>query len=146
MKPQYTGTVLLAMLTALIAEDGPLETGKLGLIENEEDILPTTPFGDIQQAQYEGYALSAAIAYGTPHLADDGSAQVQVIPKEFKPTGDATESVCHHVGLFATDGLSLIASARLDPPLTFANDQDVEMVGFTHRLEQPVESGENVIP
>lgn len=146
MQNVVTGTQLLAELSALIAAGADYENPKLVLIKNEEDIPPTAALGDLDLADYTGYATSTAVTWGTPHLDDDGNAVVLCNPKEFKPTADGPACTVHHVGLVDNAGTLLLRTARLSEPITFTTTQDVYMIGFPLTISQPSESPEGIYP
>lgn len=142
----YANSGLPGMLSVSIDEDGPYDGAKIALFENEEPITPQTVFADLAEATYDGYAQSSAVTWGTVHLDLEQRAQVLCMPKEFLPTGNSTVSVVHHVGLVDAAGTTLLASYKLDEPLTFASPQDVYLVGFPLVLTQPDGGIPDIVP
>lgn len=144
--PVYSRGSLLALLTAAIAATELFDGAKIHLVENTDPITPDTPVGDLVEATYEGYAASSAVVFLTPHTDINGVAVVQVTPKEFKPTGDATVSTVTQVVLMNGAGSAIHASYMLDDPIIFGDEDDVHLIGFPLMLVQPAVDLENIVP
>lgn len=146
MKIQYTGTQLLANLSAMIAADAAFEEPKCILIIAPDGVPPTAALEDVEVPSFTGYATSAAVTWGTPHLDNDGNAVVFTHSVEFKATADVDPATATHMGLVSNDGATLLAVCELNTPFTFATAQDVLTVAFPLMVSQPTESDEDVNP
>lgn len=144
--PTYGKSTFAAMMTALIASMAPLAGGKLHLYEDVTPITPTTDPATLTEATYGGYAASAAVTFKTVHIDPDGSVTVQITPVEFAPTDATATSVVTQVGYLNAAGDTILASYVLDDPITFGDTNDVHLIGFPLRLEQPTGQAENIVP
>jgi len=137
---------LKAVVDVVTDVGGELAGALLALFVEPAPIEPTMVLADLTEATFTGYARSAAVVYGAEHINENGDAVKQVIPKEFKATGDAIQNTVTHVGLIDTTGLILLASYELPEPLAFTSIESVHMIGFPVTLSQPSDNLEEVIP
>lgn len=127
MNPVVIGNLeWLAILTELVAATNPWNGALISLFKN--DIVPDAAslLADLTEADFSGYAASAAVTWGTPHFLPDGTAVVAGDAKTFVTASPAP--VLNTVfGWYATDGAgtTLLFARRLDTPivLTGPNQQ-----------------------
>lgn len=142
----FAYSVLAALLTAAVANAATFDDALIALFEDEDPILPGDLLADLTLATYEGYANSTAVVWGTVHIDTAGRSAVHCAPKEFKPTGDATQSTVRQVGLLNAAGTAVLASYILDEPITFTDANSVHLIGFPLVLTQPDGEEPNIIP
>jgi len=74
-------------VTATLTEDGWLVGAKIGLFIDDPQLSEDTVFGDLTPPAFTGYAVSAAVVYGTPFSDDDNVYAVGTDMKQFTCTG-----------------------------------------------------------
>lgn len=103
-----------SILDALIAEDGPLDGAKLGLYKAPFTPTKFTVLADLTVADFTGYALSAAITWGTPLNDPDGTAYVPGGQIEFIASGSAIANTIYGAYIVDAAGTGLIAVLPFD--------------------------------
>lgn len=101
----------LALLAALVAEDGLLDGAVCAL--GQADIVPTpaTPLASYTIATYTGYGTEA-ITWLAPSVSDDGTPEVVGTVGEFRPTGTTVGNQIYTLQITNTGGTVLLAAAR----------------------------------
>jgi hypothetical protein len=91
------------ILTELIAAGNLWDGAKVHLFKNNVTPSPGMLIGDLTEADFDGYAASSAIVWGTPGFLPDGTAAVVGTQKTF--TVGASPVVLNTVyGYYVTDG------------------------------------------
>jgi len=101
---------------------GVLNLAKCGLIKADFTALDTLALADISQADFDGYALSAAITWAAAAYSLDASAPMKVGDlKAFTCTGDVTPNTIF--GMFIVDnaGAVLLATEKFAAPIGVVN-------------------------
>lgn len=93
----------LALLEELIDTGNLLDGAKVGLYQNNIVLGPGTVLADLTVADFTGYALSAAVVWGTPFVDAANKCIVTADEKEFLATSPFTTSNTVY-GYYIVDG------------------------------------------
>jgi len=104
------------ILTALIAEDGPLDGAKARLFKSDTPVTPTTPLGAYTTADYTGYA-DKTITWSALTINDLGGLEIQGVVTEFRPTADTVGNVIYGLVVLTSGGALRLAGRFDNPPL-----------------------------
>lgn len=133
--------ILTAMLAAGVWGPGDME---VHLFKN--DVTPTveTVVGDLDEADFDGYAAITTLDMNTPTLANDGSYEtVAKTTSIFTCTGDTTPNTVY--GYYMKDKAGVYMGAeRFDEPQTMAKEDD--SISFTISLEAALAGAAVVSP
>lgn len=93
---------LQAMLAWLGSVTTALGSGSIGLIAAPFTGTPSTTFGSITEANYDGYARQSVGSSTVTFIGSDGNEYVEFNTLRFQPTGSTTPNTIY--GLFWTPG------------------------------------------
>src|SRR5262245_2379941 len=106
-----TQAALIDALTDWIA--GGLDGAEVHLFQNSILFDPTTTLiGDLDEANYGGYAAIAAV-FGVPSVSDDGNVESILTAQVWRPTNSTTPNTIYGWYLTA-DGGALLAGGTFD--------------------------------
>lgn len=94
--------VALETLTTLIDTGGQFDGAKVGLFQEPITPTPDTVLADLTPCDFDGYALSSALTWGTPFYGAEETAQVPAGLKQFIATGSTTPN--NVWGWYVVDG------------------------------------------
>lgn len=129
---------LLTQDVAAAPDPTVLVGAKMGVFINEPELTLDTVLADLTQPAFTGYALSAAITWGTPGFEEAGPRAVVLGDlKTFRATAAPDPGVTVR-GWFVVDaaGTGLLAAAMLDVPVPILADED--LVAVYARIPMPV--------
>lgn len=108
----------LALLAALTETDGALFGAKIGLFKANVTLQPSTVLADLSEADFTGYARSAAITWGTPGVSSDKTPMVAGDAKVFT-AGNPITVPNQIYGYFVCDaaGTGLLYAEKFANPL-----------------------------
>lgn len=109
-----------AVLEALIAEDGLLDGVVIKLFQNNVTPGPDATPATFTVADFEGYANSSEVTWGTVFHADSSEVQVWGDVKEFVATGDDPSNNIYGWYMTNAGGTVLKAWERFDEPVPVA--------------------------
>lgn len=114
-------------LTALVAAGPPagrLNGAKVHLYQNNIAVRPDTILTDFTEADFDGYAASAAVTWGTVATDSSGNAVVYGDAKTFLCTGSVTPNTVF--GYYVTNGAgsTLEYAEAFATPVGFGNAGD----------------------
>lgn len=112
--PQTTAS---AILTALKGAGGTYNGAKLHLFKNNITPDVQTALADLEECDFDGYAASAAVTWGSVIHAGADSVQIASDAKEFVATGGTTPNNIY--GWYVTDGAGTgyLGAERFDEPI-----------------------------
>lgn len=122
--PVSTRAMRLAMLDGLIAVGAILAAAQLQLIQNAFTPGPDLVPGDLTEADFDGYAAEAALAYDSAYVASDGTYRIAPPSVNFQSTGNTTPNVLYGWAVLNTGGTVVEYSGLFDDPISIANADD----------------------
>jgi hypothetical protein len=111
-----TNVSLEAMLAAITGTGGEFNGCKLGLNTNAIEPVPTNVLADFVEANYTGYAHSAAVVFGAPALNAAGQIESLGTLTTFQPTDAVTPNMIQGVIMVDGTGAVLRGAQSLDNP------------------------------
>lgn len=146
MQVTFTRTQMKALLATAIAVDGDFNGVKMILATNDLPLTGTDDLSAVELPDFPGYATSAALTWGTPHIDANGNAVVLSHAVEFAPDDVTTGVEVTQICLVNAAGDTLLASAMLDEPIVFLDTESVFTISFPLTFSQPGTVGDFVIP
>lgn len=109
-------SILRTLLGLITGVDGTFEEVVIRLFKNNFTPNPDQVLGDLEEADFTGYAASSAVTWGTVFTNSDGFAEVIGSTKQFTATGSAVTNVVY--GYYATNaaGDTLYWAERFSTP------------------------------
>lgn len=136
---EYIGSPwLMSILTELTGVGGVLDTAKIHLFKN--DILPGpgTLVSQLDEADYTGYAASAAINWGAPFINANGQGEVVGPGHQFQPTGTAVANTIYGYWIMPTVASTApIKIVRFAEPVNLTGPADALIVEPNFTVRQP---------
>jgi hypothetical protein len=125
----YDEVNLADLQTALADSD-------MHLFQNDVDPGPLTAIGDLDEADYTGYAAVNIVTWGAPFLDAEGLLAILSTVCIFRPTGTAITNVIYGWYLTETGGDLVSAGRFANAPLSMASALNViEVIGrMRHQL------------
>lgn len=108
---------IVASLVAAEPEDpaaGIWNGAKMGLFQGEFVPNANQVLGDLDVADFTGYALSSAIVWGAAYSEEDGTARTEGASKQFTATDSTVTNSVTGAYIVAADGTTLLATKRYD--------------------------------
>lgn len=116
--------VSLDELTALTGVGGPFNAAVVKLFQNDYTPTVDSVVGDFTEADYTGYAASAAIVWGAPFIDPVAGPLVLGDLKSFPASGPFTVPNDIFGFWIESSGGDLLWAERFDTPVTIANATD----------------------
>lgn len=128
---------LAAIAEALVDTGGYLETVKIRLFKNNLAITPATLTADLVEADYTGYAASAALVWGAPWLDIDDDIVLTAAGVQFQPTGTATSNIIYGWWMEAgtSPATTPILAELFDTPVSMDSPLDALFVIANYRFQ-----------
>lgn len=106
-----------AIVTALTATGGSLNGAKVHLYKNDYTPGPGSRLTDLIEADFTGYAASAALVWGSTFTDELHNAVAAAASVQFNDTGEAVTNTVY--GYYVTDGAGavLLYAERFDSPV-----------------------------
>lgn len=117
-----------ALLTAMTATGGILESTKVILFQNDYQPTEDTVLADLTVATYTGYAAATTGTWGAVQELPTGQLRRTAQHSQFNPTGTATTNTIFGYGLTNSAGDTLIGALRFDEPKPMTNALDAIIV------------------
>lgn len=134
MEMTVVNGIQTAMLAAFKAAEGLLDGAELALYQNDLSPTAVTVIGDIDEADFSGYAREA-ITWGDPSISEDGHIEMIGVAGEFRPTASTVQNDIYG-GYILTDGGALFAAGRIDDaPEHMGSTSNVMLLTVRVRLD-----------
>jgi hypothetical protein len=146
MQFTFPKAVMVDAINALIGATGVLNGAVVGLATNTNILTDLSLFADLVPPTFGGYAVSTPVVWGAPKRQVDGSIQAMAGSKQFSPTDSTVVSVITYAVLLNAAGDTLLASLKLDNPVTLGQPDDELIVCFPAMLAQTTLPPLDVIP
>jgi hypothetical protein len=106
-----------AALDRLKAVGAELAAPLLLLFKNDVEVGPDTEFVDLEEADFDGYARPAALAFGASFQNVDDEWEIDAPSSLFIASGDTTPNTIYGWAIVTAAGDNLLIAERLEEPV-----------------------------
>lgn len=117
------------ILTDLVDAGNAFNGAKLGLFQNIVAMTPNLTLADLTPCDFDGYALSSAITWGTVYHDSPDAQKCPGSMKQFLCTGDTTPNTAYGWYMVNGAGDTLLLAENFDSPIGIVEeDQGIALL------------------
>lgn len=133
---------LLAILNGLTADggddpDGRFFGAKVQLFKSDTPLVAGTVLGDLEEADFSGYAESGVLAFGAAFINDAGGAEIVAPGVQFTQTAATISNTVYGYMVVNAAGDGLLWAERFPQPIEFNAANKAKVVIPRYTLGRP---------